>query len=155
MANFLSDVFRRPGTGLMDPFEAMRRDMERMFSDRWPSLAAGFGTSGFAPALDVKTTDKAVEVTAELPGVAEGDIELELHEDLLTLRGEKKSSREEKGEGGAVLTERVYGSFSRTVRLPWAPEPDKVTAKFDKGVLHVSAPKPAEVATRTKRIPIG
>lgn len=153
MSNLLTEFFRR--NDVADPFEPMRRDMERMFADRWPALGRGFGNGSFAPALDVKTSETAVEVSAELPGMAESDIKLDLNDDILTLSGEKKSEHEEKTEAGAVISERSYGSFSRSVRLPWAPEPDKVTAKFDKGVLQVTAPKPAEVAARSRRIPIG
>lgn len=152
MANFL-DLFRRGG--VTDPFEAMRRDIDRMFSERLPALGGLFGTNGFAPALDVKQTEGGIEVTAELPGVTEKDITLEVQDDVLTLSGEKKSEREEKGEGGILFSERSWGSFSRSVRLPFAPEPDKVTAKFENGVLKVTAPKPAEVAARTRRIAIG
>jgi HSP20 family protein len=154
MASFLTDMFRR-GTDVADPFEAMRRDMDRLFTERFPTLGRAFGNGGFAPALDVKATETGVEVSAELPGVTEGDISLDLHDDILTLSGEKKSEHEEKTAGGAVLSERSYGSFSRSIRLPWAPDPGKVTARFEKGVLHVSAPKPAAIAEKTRRIPIG
>ncbi|HEU0221874.1 MAG TPA: Hsp20/alpha crystallin family protein [Paracoccaceae bacterium] len=153
MPNYLTEFFRRGG--VTDPFETMRRDMERMFTERFPALGATFGGTEFAPALDVRTTDAGLEVTAELPGVTESDITLEIQDDVLTLKGEKKEEREEKAPSGAILRERSYGSFSRSVRLPYAPEPDKVTAKFDKGVLHVTAPKPAEIAEKTRRIPIG
>lgn len=152
MSNFLTDFLRRPG-GVSDPFELMRREMERMMGDRYQALGPAF-QPGFAPAIDVRSTETGLEITAELPGVAETDIALDLHEDLLTLSGEKKTEKEEKTDG-RMVSERAWGSFSRTVRLPFAPEPDKVTAKFEKGVLTIAAPKPAEVAARTRRIAIG
>ena len=154
MANYLPDFFRRGTTDPFDPFESMRREMDRMFSDRFPGLARRDGEHVFAPVLDVKTGDDQLEVTAELPGVSEDDISLELDDDVLTLKGEKKEDREEKTDEGAVLKERSYGSFTRSIRLPFAPEPDKVSAKFDSGVLKITAPKPAEVASRSKRIAI-
>lgn len=152
MSNALTDFFRRPG-GVSDPFELMRREMERMMGDRFPALGPAY-QPGFAPAVDIRTTETGIEISAELPGVAEADIALDLDDDLLTLSGEKKVEREEKAEG-RMVSERAWGSFSRTVRLPFAPEPDKVTAKFEKGVLTVAAPKPAGIAARTRRIAIG
>lgn len=153
MSTFLTDFFQRGTKDPIDPFETMRREMDRMLSDRFP----GFGRfpGGYAPALDVSTGDDHVEITAELPGVSEDDVTLEIDDDVLTLKGEKKAEREEKTDGGAVLTERSYGSFYRSVRLPFAPDPDRVSAKFENGVLTVTAPKPAEIAARSRRIAIG
>jgi HSP20 family protein len=86
-------------------------------------------------------------VTAELPGVDEKDIDLSLADGVLTIRGEKKTEREETDKDkNWHLTERSYGSFSRTIALPYDPDSAKVEAKFDKGVLRVRLPKPAEIA---------
>lgn len=152
MATFLTDVFRR-NPAEADPFEAMRREMERLMGDRFPALTRAAG--GFAPALDMHATETGVEITAELPGVAETDVQIDLDDDILTLKGEKKSEREEKTDKGVIVTERSYGSFFRSIRLPWTPDPDKVTASFKDGVLTISAPKPAQIAARSRRIEIG
>lgn len=155
MSTFL-DLFR-DSRDPNDPFAQAQQAFDRMLAD-WrggrPALSAF--AEGFRPTLDVTETDKGLEIAAEVPGVDDKDISLEIHDDLLTLKGEKKTEREEKDEKtGAVVRERSYGSFSRTIRLPYAPDPDKVTAKMDKGVLKITAPRPKEVAQRTKRIAIG
>jgi len=155
MSNFL-DLFREPRDA-SDPFASAQQAFERMLSD-WRgghSGVPGFGP-GFNPTLDVRETEKGVEITAELPGVDEADINLEINDDILSLKGEKKIEKEETDEkSGMALCERSYGSFSRSNRLPYAPEPGKVEAKFDKGELKVKAPRPKEVAQRTKQIKIG
>jgi len=152
------DLIRGP-RAMADPFASMRPEFDRLFEQmRAPwgvDLTSGMGAD-IAPSLEIRSADDHVEVTAELPGVDEKDVEIELHDDLLTLKGEKKTEREEKDEKtGRVFSERSYGSFARTVRLPYAPDPDKVKAAFDKGVLKITAPKPAELAPKSKRIAIG
>jgi HSP20 family protein len=138
-----------------DPFAAMRREMDRLFDEMgrggWPGRGAGPAT--LAPRVDVKETEQAIEVHAELPGVAEKDIELQLADGVLTLRGEKRQEREEKDKG-FYLAERSYGSFLRQIPLPVEIEADKVEARFDKGVLSVVLPKAAPAAGRTRRIEI-
>ena len=97
----------------------------------------------------------AIDVTAELPGVEEKDIELTLANGLLTIRGEKKTERDEKETNkNWHVIERSYGAFSRSIALPFEPASDKVEAKFDKGVLRVHLPKPPEVASKQQRIAI-
>jgi HSP20 family protein len=82
------------------------------------------------------------------------DVELALDDDLLTLSGEKKSEKTEEKEG-VHLSERAYGSFQRSFRLPFAPDPAKVTARFENGVLSVMLPRPPEAKPPAKRIAIG
>src|SRR5262249_36924256 len=97
----------------------------------------------------------AIEVTAELPGVDEKDLGLTLANGILTVRGEKKSARDEQDKDkNWHVVERSYGSFSRAIPLPFDPDPTKVEAKFDKGVLHIHLPKPAEVAKKQQKIEI-
>jgi HSP20 family protein len=108
-----------------------------------------------SPKIDVGETKDAIEVTAELPGVDEKDLDLTLADGVLTVRGEKKSAREEQDKDkNWHVVERSYGSFSRTIPLPFDPDPAKVEAKFDKGVLHIHLPKPAEVAKKQQKIEI-
>jgi len=114
----------------------------------------GFGARGaLAPSIDVSENDKGIEVTAELPGVDEKDVEVTLADNLLTIKGEKKSEREEKEEGSYV-SERSYGSFQRSFSLPYEVDAGKVEAKFDKGVLKISLPKSPELKKKTKKIAI-
>jgi HSP20 family protein len=148
----------RVGTDF-DPFTSMRREMDRMFDD----VLKGFGTGGLpaasggagVPRMDVKETAAGIEITAELPGVDESDVEVELSDDVLTIRGEKKVEKEEGDkEKGYHVMERSYGSFARSVQLPYGAEGDKVTADFSKGVLKVVVPRPAEVEAKTRKIQI-
>src|SRR5262249_4584140 len=97
----------------------------------------------------------AIEVTAELPGVDEKDLDVTLADGVLTVRGEKKTARDEQDKDkNWHVVERSYGSFSRAIPLPFDPDPAKVEAKFDKGVLHIHLPKPAEVAKKQQKIEI-
>lgn len=139
-----------------DPFTAMRREMDRMFEEMTKSFSLvrpAFGMGVMAPRVDMRETDTAVEIQAELPGVTEQDIEVQLADGILTLKGEKKQEREEK-EKGYYLMERSYGSFLRQIPIPVEVEEDKVEAKFDKGVLSVVLPKKPEAQTKTKKIEI-
>ena len=106
------------------------------------------------PSIDVRETDTDLVVEAELPGMDEKDVSVTLSNDVLTLKGEKKSEREEKKEDYHVM-ERSYGSFQRSFRLGDTIDPDKVTAAFDKGVLKVTLAKRPEAVKTEKPIPIG
>lgn len=135
-----------------DPFRAMRREMEnalRAFDQN--SSAADIGAG--APAISVAETTDAFEVTAELPGVDEKDIKVSLDENQLVISGEKKaeSTKEEKDWH---VEERSYGSFYRSMSLPFEPEDGAVDAHFDKGVLHLTIKKPAKAIKTTKTIDI-
>ena len=96
----------------------------------------------------------ALEIEAELPGVDEKDIDVQLSDNLLTIRGEKRAERKEEKEGDYRLIERSYGSFARSIEVPFAVEADGVEATFRNGVLHLSLPKPPEAATRTRKIEV-
>jgi len=142
----------------LDPFRTFRREMDRMFDDffagsvsRWP---AAFGGSGaVSPTIDVEDKEKELVVTAELPGLDANDFEVTLTGDLLTIKGEKKDDREEK-KGGAHYVERRFGSFARSVRLPFEATVEKVEANYDKGVLTIRVPKPAALAKPARRIAV-
>ena len=105
------------------------------------------------PATDLVETDKEIEITAELPGLEEKDIQIDLSDNVLTIRGEKREERTEEGEQRRLI-ERSYGSFERSLRLPFVPEDDGVTADFKNGVLTVTARKPASFSGSAKQIPI-
>ena len=142
-----------------DPFVTFRREMDRMFDDFFTGSGGGRalqtagGGGGVTPTLDVAETDKEVVVTAELPGLSDNDFEVTLTGDLLTIKGEKKSEHEEKN-GDATYMERRYGSFVRTVRLPFEGGNEKVAAKYEKGVLTLRVPKPAEAQKAVRRIEV-
>lgn len=139
-----------------DPFTAMRREMDRMFEEMTKSFSLArpaFGMGVMAPRVDMRETDTAVEVQAELPGVTEKDVEVQLADGVLTIKGEKKQEREEK-EKGYYLMERTYGSFLRQIPIPVEVEEDKVEAKFDKGVLTITLPKRPSAEAKAKKIEI-
>lgn len=143
-------VSRLFGSG--DPFSVLQREVNRVFDEVFRTAPARVGLGGFAPDLDVHETGQGLELTAELPGMDEDDIELRLEGDLLTLSGEKRDQRE-KAEGGRHMSERSFGRFQRSFRLPFAPDAGQVQARFDKGVLHVMLPRPVQ-AQGSGRIPI-
>jgi HSP20 family protein len=124
----------------------LRREMDRLWDDYFGSGRRGLRPlqAEFAPAVDVKETAEAVVVKAEVPGMDAQDINISVTGDVLTIKGEKKSEREEKEEN-YHLVERSYGSFSRSLVLPAAVNLDKIEAKYDKGVLTVTCPKKEEV----------
>jgi HSP20 family protein len=130
----------------------MRREMENVFRafDQKPS-SPGIGAG--VPAISVAETNDAFEVTAELPGVDERDINVSLDGNQLVVSGEKKaqSTKEEKDWH---IEERSYGSFYRSMSLPFEPEEGAVEAHFDKGVLHLLIKKPARTLKSTKTIAI-
>lgn len=128
----------------------------------WPSLADPFRTFGtrlaewIAPASEASGDDNAYRISIELPGVEEKDITLSAENGVVTLKGEKKTEREEKGETW-FFSERQYGAFSRSFRLPPDADEDKVRADLKNGVLTVTVPKAKaeEKASRQVKINAG
>ena len=103
--------------------------------------------------MDIKETDGALEVTTELPGVQEADIDVSLTDEMLTVKGEKKSESEREEKDMRVV-ERSYGAFERSVRLPCAVKEDEVDAEFKNGVLKITLPKSPEATAKTKKIAV-
>lgn len=144
---------RTGGTSLL----SFQEEMNRLFDDffRGMGLPAApedlqLANAGvFHPRVNVAETDTEVEVTAELPGLDEKSVTVEVEEDALTLRGEKREEREEKGRNWRHI-ETSFGSFHRIVPLPAPVQTDKAQAKFRKGVLTVTAPKQKD-AQRTRK----
>ena len=136
----------------LDPFRVMRREMENAFRalDQKPA-AAGIGAG--APAISVAETSDAFEVTAELAGVDEKDIKVSLDDNQLVISGEKKAEST-KDEKNWHVEERSYGSFYRSMLLPFEPEEGAVEAHYDKGVLHLTIKKPTKAVKTTKTIDI-
>ena len=150
------------------PFDSLRREVDRLFDDfgvefwRSPFTRRLFDreplfrhevTLGSVPAVDIVEKDKAYEVTADVPGFEEKDIEIKVVNGLLCIKGERKSEKEEKKEG-YYLNEREIGSFERSFGLPAGVDVDKVEASLKKGVLTVSLPKKPEAQKPEKKIEV-
>ena len=128
-----------------NPFSLLQQEIDRLFEGvtrNFPGLAATT-----MPSMDISETDKLIEITAELPGLEKKDVELNVADNLLTIRGEKKNEREEKNKD-YHLVERSYGSFSRSVELPPGLKVEDILAEIANGVLKVTVPKPAPKQTK-------
>lgn len=136
-------------------FSALHREIDRVFSEfnrGFPKLPEFWGGT-LRPSMDVKDTGTAIEVSVELPGLTEKDVDVSVTERVLTVSGEKKSEKERKEDDYHVM-ERSYGKFSRSVTLPFAPDEKKVEAKFANGVLTVTVAKPPEATSAVKKIKV-
>jgi HSP20 family protein len=137
----------------------------RAFDSLFDELWRGFGVTpfrherggdalpGFSPQLDVRETESEIVVRAELPGLAEEDVEVFLDEDVLVLKGEKRSASDEEREGLRHVETRS-GSFERRLRLSAPVKADAVKASFQRGVLTVTLPKPEEARPRVRTVPV-
>jgi HSP20 family protein len=141
-----------------NPLAALRQEMDNMFEDFFEGFSieplGGMSKNrGFMPRINVSEDEKAMEISAELPGMDEKDIELTLNDGALTIKGEKKSEHESK-EKNFYRVERSYGSFQRTIPLGSQIDESKVDANFKKGVLKVTLPKVIEAKPAAKKINI-
>ena len=137
-----------PWARTYDPFATLQREVERVFEDfsrGFPTFSAG--TTELTPKMDVSETDKEFELTFELPGLEEKDVEVNVADNVLTMRGEKKAEKEH-NDKNYCMTERSYGSFMRSVELPDGIDPEAIKATITKGVLKVIVPKPAPAVTK-------
>jgi HSP20 family protein len=142
------------------PFEALRRQLDRFFDEAPLQKRSGelepferfVGWQG-TPPVDFVERDNEYEVTAELPGLDQKDVEVKIANGALVIHGEKKMEREEKQEG-MFFSERRYGSFKRSFRLPENVDAAKIAASFEKGVLKVTLPKTAQAKAEEKKIDI-
>jgi HSP20 family protein len=133
-----------------NPFALLRQEMNALFDNFFRGFEAepsGGRLSAFRPNIDVAENDKEIKVSAELPGMDEKDIEIGLARDELTIKGEKKLEKEEKGKNYYRM-ERSYGSFSRSVTLPTEVDMDKADVQFKKGLLTIVLPKTVKAVTR-------
>lgn len=139
------------------PIERLRGEMDSLFDDflRGFSLEPFEGryARSFSPDVDVSENGREIRVSAELPGMDDREIEVNLNKGYLTIRGEKKEEKEDRGKGYCHV-ERSYGSFSRTIPLPDEIEGDRAEAHFKKGVLTVRIPKNAKAIESKKKIAI-
>jgi HSP20 family protein len=150
------------------PFLNLRREMDRLFDDfgrgfwRLPTSRSMFDIEPFwgsevkweaTPAVDIAESEKAYELTAELPGMDEKNIEVNVSDGNLTIKGEKQEEKEEKNKD-YYMRERNFGSFERRFELPEGVDADKIEATFKKGVLTLTLPKKLEAQKPAKKIEV-
>jgi HSP20 family protein len=125
---------------------SLQSEMNRLFNtffDTPTTARNGVAARRFVPSMDIVETDTHYVLTADLPGLSEEDVAIEVADNVLTLTGERASSHEEKKDGYRRV-ERSFGSFRRSLRIPEGVDADAITARFDKGVLEVKVPKPEQ-----------
>ena len=132
----------------------LQTEMNRLFNTVFDSPGQGNGGTlrRWMPAMDLVETGDHFVLRADLPGMGEEDVKIELEDTTLTVSGERKADHEAKGEG-YYRVERAFGSFARTLTLPQGVDPEAVSASFDRGVLEIRVPKPE--ARKPRRIEIG
>lgn len=158
-SNRQSIANRRTG-GAPEPFRRWQSDIDRIFDEFWQDFdrpLAPFrdmrGNRQLVPRVDVRETDRAVEIEAELPGVKEEDIEINAADGALTISAETESERKEE-KRDYVLRERSIGHFERVIPLPEGAEVDNAKADFKNGLLHIVVPKAAKGQGEGKRIAV-
>jgi HSP20 family protein len=132
----------------------LRRSLESMFRGVDPSGTTEGSERTWLPAVDVKETDKEVRFSFDLPGMKEDDIAIEVQDNVLSVSGERREEREERGEGFRRL-ERRFGSFARSFPLPAGVSEDDIKADYDNGVLKIRVPKPKAQERRRVQIGVG
>jgi HSP20 family protein len=141
-----------------EPFRelsSLQTEMNRLFNAAFDTQGNGPSTARrWTPAMDLLETEDEFVLRADLPGMAESDVSIELEDNVLTLSGERKTEHEDKREGFYRM-ERAFGSFSRALTLPKGVDPEAVTAAFDRGVLEVRIPKPEQRKPRKISIAAG
>jgi HSP20 family protein len=136
---------------------SLQNDMNRLFNTFFDTTTPGNGGSAprrWIPAMDLVETDDQFVLKADLPGLTEEDVSIDVEGDVLTVSGERKAEHEDKREG-YVRVERSFGAFRRSLTLPEGVDPEAVTASFDRGVLEVRIPKPEQRKPRRVAIQVG
>lgn len=138
-------------------FGSLHDEIDRVFHDFTQTVGLSpdraNGNALMSPVINVAETDKALEITAELPGVDQQDVNVTVTDNRLTILAEKKIEEQDKSKDYHVV-ERSYGKFSRSMSLPFGVDPDKVDAQFKNGILTVVLPKPPEVTAKTHKVKI-
>ena len=146
----------KPVDAPREHFRVLRQEMDHLFDSFFNGNALiplENGWSASMPKLAVTDGESELTITAELPGMEEKDVDVNISGDLVSIEGEKREESE-KSEGECTYSERSYGKFSRTVRLPFSVKDQKVDATFDKGVLTIQLEKPAEQQKTIKHVEI-
>lgn len=154
------ESWRRPGGGARDPddpLQALQNGLSRIFGELADRIGSSFDPLAemrgeFVPAVDLIEDADSLQVTIELPGMSEQDVDVSLAQDVLTLRGEKPGGERERK--GVHRRERRFGHFSRTLTLPCQVDADRVSATFGKGVLTVTLPKQTPPEAKSRRIKV-
>lgn len=139
-----------------NPMAGFQKEMNQLFNNFFtesPFAAMKWNEETFNPKVNVAETDTNVQITAELPGMEEKDIDVSLAENTLTIKGEKKKESEEKNKNFHRV-ERSYGYFQRSLPLPAEVEVDKVAANFKNGILNITLPKSQASKAKSKKIEI-
>jgi HSP20 family protein len=149
-----------PSRDVFDPFLTLHREMNRLFDDAFRGFGSFGALSRFGsplmegqfgwPKIELSETDKAVTISAELPGLSEKDVQVEVANGVLSIRGERKAERSDEAK---FVTERYYGAFERQIPLDNV-EADKAQADFRNGVLTVTLPKSEQGRDNVRRIAI-
>ena len=138
--------------------QTVQNEMNRLFNTFFdsptPSGNGGTALRRWIPAMDVVETDDQYVLRADLPGMSESDVNVELDDNVLTISGERKSEHEERSKG-FYRVERASGSFSRSVTLPEGVDAESIQANFDNGVLEIRIPKPEQPKPRKVQISVG
>jgi HSP20 family protein len=143
---FLPSLQRSASTA----FAPIQREFNRLFDELGNGWAA-FTEFDLMPRIDVRETNKALELTVELPGIAQEDVKIAVEDDVLTISGEKKAEKETK-EDNYRVAERSYGAFSRSITLPRSVDAENIKATMSDGVLKLVAPKQAGAEAKTIKI---
>lgn len=152
---------------IWQPFMSLRKEMDQLFEDFFSRTMTPFGRAmefdpfrpfegafrASAPAVDLVERQNEYVVTAELPGLDEKALEVKLSGDILSIRGRKEEEHKEERENYR-LSERRFGSFQRSLRLPQDVDPEKIDAQFTKGVLRVTLPKSEDALKKQKKIEV-
>jgi HSP20 family protein len=141
-----------PAANMPDMYRSFRTEMDRLF-DRFASWNMQPSDDALTPVVDFTESDAGYEMTAELPGMTEQEIELVLSGDLLTLRGEKHCENQ-RNDTNFYLSERSHGAFQRSFAVPDGVDRENVTANFGNGVLTITLPKTAKATEQQKKIEV-
>jgi HSP20 family protein len=133
--------------------DSFRKNVDKLFDDFFFLTPTSLFKSDWEPTVDVEENEKSIRVKAEIPGIDEKDLNVEIENNILTLSGEKKEERKEEKKN-YIFSERKFGSFSRSISLPEGTKTDKVKATFKKGVLNIEIPKDEKVEAKKIAIEI-
>lgn len=143
----------RPASGILRPFALLREMTDWMDQALEGDFPIARGERGWAPAVELREQDGRILVSADLPGIDQKDVKVEVENNILTIQGERKREHTEEREG-VRRSERFYGSFYRAIPLPENAKTDNAKAEFKNGVLEVSVPVD-QTQTHRHQIPVG
>ena len=140
-----------------NPFASLQNEVNKLFEGfggDWnvPSLWSS-DNKNISPAIDIIENDKSFKVEAELPGIKQENVEVDINDSYLNIKAEKKSSKNDDGDN-YVRRERFYGTYQRTISLPETADASKAKASFKKGVLWVEIPKKAEAVAKSRKLEV-